>query len=79
MKMKLLKPLSHLLTVWPEDLKKIGQNFLKVAQTVSKAKTGQNIYHKKARNIYIKPLLKPYTTCNKPCFETAYFGENVVN
>jgi len=23
--------------------------------------------------------LKPLNTCNKPCFETAYLGENVTN
>jgi hypothetical protein len=33
----------------------------------------------KVQNIYIKPLLKPYNTYNKPCFETAYFGKNVIN
>jgi hypothetical protein len=33
----------------------------------------------KVQNIYIKPLLKPLNTYNKQCFETAYFGENVIN
>jgi hypothetical protein len=31
----------------------------------------------KVQNIYIKPLLKPKNTCNKPYFETAYLGKNV--
>ncbi len=33
----------------------------------------------KTQNIYIKPLLKPYNTYNKPFFETAYLGENGIN
>jgi hypothetical protein len=33
----------------------------------------------KAQNIYNKPLLKPEHTYNKPCFETAYLGENLLN
>jgi hypothetical protein len=33
----------------------------------------------KTRNIYIKPLLKLQNTYNKPCFETAYLGKNVIN
>jgi hypothetical protein len=33
----------------------------------------------KAQNIYIKPLLKLRNTYNKPCFEAAYLGENVIN
>jgi hypothetical protein len=33
----------------------------------------------KAQNIYIKPLLKTLNTYNKPCFEIAYLGENVIN
>jgi hypothetical protein len=33
----------------------------------------------KAQNIYIKTLLKPYNTYNKPCFETAYIDENEIN
>ncbi len=30
----------------------------------------------KIKNIYIKPLLKYENTHSKPCFETAYYGEN---
>jgi hypothetical protein len=30
-------------------------------------------------NTYIKPLLKPKNTYNKPCFETAYLGETGIN
>jgi len=30
-------------------------------------------------NTYIKPLLKPKNTNNKPCFETAYLGETGIN
>jgi hypothetical protein len=33
----------------------------------------------KTQNIYIKPLLKPKNTYNKPCFETGYLGKNVIN
>jgi hypothetical protein len=33
----------------------------------------------KTQIIYIKPLLKPQNTYNKPCFETAYLGENGIN
>jgi hypothetical protein len=33
----------------------------------------------KAQNIYNKPLSKPLNTYNKPCFETAYLGENLLN
>jgi hypothetical protein len=33
----------------------------------------------KAQNIFIKPLLKPYNTYDKPCFETTYLGKNVIN
>jgi hypothetical protein len=33
----------------------------------------------KAQHIYIKPLLKPQSTYNKLCFETAYLGRNVIN
>jgi hypothetical protein len=33
----------------------------------------------KAQNIYIKPLLKPENTYNKPCFETVYLGQNEIN
>ncbi len=29
--------------------------------------------------MYIKPLLKPENTYNKPCFKTAYLGQNVIN
>jgi hypothetical protein len=34
-------------------------------------------YLLKAQNIYIKLFLKLKNTYNKPCFETAYLGENV--
>ncbi len=33
----------------------------------------------KLKNIYTKPLSKPKNAYNKPCFETAYLGENVIN
>jgi hypothetical protein len=52
-----------------------------VAQKVSKAKKAKISTTKlslKAQNIYIKTLLKPKNTY-KPCFETAYLGENVIN
>jgi hypothetical protein len=56
--------------------------FQKVAPKVSKAKEAKISTIKlnlKAQNIYIKPLFKPKNTYNKPCFETAYLGENVIN
>jgi hypothetical protein len=56
--------------------------FQKVAQKVSKSKKAKISTTKlnlKAKNIYIKPLLKPQKTNNKPCFETAYLGEYVIN
>jgi hypothetical protein len=57
--------------------------FQKVSQTASKPKKAQistiTKLNLKAQNIYIKPLFKPYNTCNKPCFEAAYLGENVIN
>jgi hypothetical protein len=63
-------------------LKKNCPIFPKVAQTVSKPKKAKIFETKlnlKAQNIYIKPLLKPYNAYNKPCFETAYLGENVIH
>jgi hypothetical protein len=33
----------------------------------------------KAQNIYIKPLLKAKNAYNKPCFENACIGANVIN
>jgi hypothetical protein len=62
--------------------KKIRPIFQKVAKTVSKPKKAKISTTKlklKAQNIYIKPLLKPQNTFNKPCFETAYLCENVIN
>jgi hypothetical protein len=44
-----------------------------------KAKISTTKLNLKAPNIYIKPLLKPYNMRNKPCFETAYLGKNVIN
>jgi hypothetical protein len=66
---------------WTEDLKKICPIFLKVVQKVSKAKKAKistTELNLKAQNIYIKPLFKPYTY-SKPCFETTYLGESVIN
>jgi hypothetical protein len=44
-----------------------------------KAKISTTKLNLKTQNIYIKPLLKPLNTYNKLCFETAYFGKNVIN
>ncbi len=33
----------------------------------------------KAQDIYIEPFLEPKYTYNKPHFETAYVGKNVIN
>jgi len=58
-------------------------NFSKSCQNSLQAKKNAKIsttkLNLKAQNIYIKPLLKPSNTCNKPCSETAYLGENVIN
>jgi hypothetical protein len=53
-----------------------------MAQKVTKSKKAKISTTKlnlKTRNIYIKPLLKPLNTHNKPCFETANLGKNVIN
>jgi hypothetical protein len=63
-------------------LKKNCPIFQKVAQKASKAtkaKISTTKINLKAQNIYIKPLLKPKSTCNKPCFKIAYLSENVIN
>jgi hypothetical protein len=56
--------------------------FQKVAQTVSKSKKGQNIYNKtqfeSQKHLHQTPF-ETLNTYNKPCFETAYLGENVIN
>jgi hypothetical protein len=62
-------------------LKKFAQFFKKVAPKVSKAKKAKistTELNLKAQNIYIKPLFKTYTY-SKPCFETTYLGESVIN
>ncbi len=67
---------------WPEDLKNNFPNIQKVSQKVSKAnktKISTTKLNLKTQNIYIKLLLKPKNICIKPCFETAYLGENVIN
>jgi hypothetical protein len=51
-------------------------NFFKNSPNGLQVKKGQNIYNLKTQNIYIKKLLNTY---NKPCFETAYLGENGIN
>ncbi len=33
----------------------------------------------KVENIYIKLLLKPLNIYNKPCFESAYLGDNAID
>jgi hypothetical protein len=59
---------------------KIRPSFEKVAKTIAERKiaqipiTKQNL---KFPKFYIKPLLTPKNTNNKPYFETAYLGENV--
>ncbi len=61
---------------WPEDWEKVTQILEKVAKTGAKPKSPNVSASKlnlKVQNIYNKPLLKP----DGPCFETAYFGENV--
>jgi hypothetical protein len=52
----------------------------KLAKTVAKpkiAKISTSKLNLKVQNIYIKPLLKPKYTWNKPYFKTDYLGENV--
>ncbi len=58
------------------------QIFQRIAQKVAKSKKAKISTTKlnlKIQNIYIKPLLKPENTHNKPCFESAYLGKNVIN
>jgi hypothetical protein len=43
---------------------------------VKKAKISTTKLNFKTQSIYIKPLLNTY---NKPYFETAYLGKNVIN
>ncbi len=66
------------LAEWPEN----HQIFQRIAQKVAKSKKAKistiQVYLK-TQNIYIKPLLEPESTYNKPCFETAYLGKNVIN
>jgi hypothetical protein len=63
-------------------LKKNCPIFQKVAQTVSKPKKAKNTQYKaqleKPKHLHQTTFetLKYY---NKPCFETAYLGENVLN
>ncbi len=57
-------------------------NFSKSSQNslqAKKAKISTTKLNLEAKNIYINPLLKPQNTYNKPCFETAYLCENVIN
>ncbi len=61
-------------------LKKIPQILEKVAKKVAKPKFAQVSTLKlnlKVRNIYIKQLLKPKNTYNKPYSVAAYLAENV--
>ncbi len=63
---------------WPEDWKKFAQISEKVAKTVAKSpndKISTSELDLKVQNIYIKPLLKPKNTYNKPFFETAHLCE----
>jgi hypothetical protein len=56
-------------------LEKNCQIFQRKAQKFAKSKKAKISATKlnfKAQNIYIKPLLKPKNTYNKPCFETGY-------
>jgi hypothetical protein len=58
-------------------IRKNAQYLDKVAKTVGKTKKAKISTSKlnfKVQNIYIKPILKPEDTYNKPCFETAYLG-----
>jgi hypothetical protein len=60
--------------------KKIRPSFEKVAKTIAEPKIAQIPITKlnlKGQKFYIKPLLTPKNTNNKPYFETAYLGENV--
>ncbi len=57
-------------------------NFSKSSPKSFQGQKGKNIYNKaqfESPKNYIKPLLKPKNTYNKPGFETAYLGENVIN
>jgi hypothetical protein len=54
--------------------------FSKVAQTVAQPKNAKIFASKlnlNVQNMYIKQLLKPYNTYDKPCFEIANLGKIV--
>ncbi len=57
--------------------RQIFQRMAKKLPSQKRAKISTTKLNLKTQNIYIKPLLKPYNTYNKPCFETAYLGKNV--
>ncbi len=63
-------------------LEKNRQIFQRIAQKVTKSKKAKIFttkFNLKVQNIYIKPIFKPKNTYNKPSFETAYLGKNVIN
>jgi hypothetical protein len=65
---------------WAQGDQKIGGKICLILEKVSKtvaltkvANISTSKLNLKAQNIYIKPLLKPNDTCNKPYFKTAYY------
>jgi hypothetical protein len=63
-------------------LKTILPNFSKSSPNSLQAKKGQNIYNKaqfeSQKHLHQTPF-ETLNTYNKPCFETAYLGENVID
>jgi hypothetical protein len=51
----------------------------KIAQKVTKSEKGQNIYNKAQFESPKHLQQTTFKTFNKPCFETAYLGENLIN
>jgi hypothetical protein len=57
-----------------KKLNKILPNFWK--KVAKRFQTSTSKLHLKAKNVYIKPLLKALNTYNKPCLEDPWLGEN---
>jgi hypothetical protein len=65
-----------------QKIRKKLPTFSKNSPKSCQAKKGQNVYNKaqfEGPKHLQKRLLKPLNTHNKPCFETAYLCENLIN
>ncbi len=76
--LKSLLPLANNFgNICPRNLKK-WCNFVKKYPTqMVSLRMSKYLHHEfKGPNLYIRPLLKPHNTYNKPFFETAYYINN---